>query len=319
MHPGKHNAKETLSDLIKIGVVIKGLENGCFLDHLLVNTAGTTEWTKFVKEIQHVELEEKYAACSDGFVGDGPRNLFMVWNLPPHGERLSTENMQNNQTSGWSGTDDKTKGKPSKGRANKLKPTAKAKARARERVNNTARKGRKDFTKWRSTKTSKKHKPVKTTQSGRTRVGITPTGLTQTGGRAIGAQICGLILHGNKRQDNCHRRSRPKNSPTQHGRSISMLGGLTMCEFSVDGGEQENEQGEVDRNRCDDWNDRAEMWVQNEVTNGHKIENWAQNIENWVQNELTDGHKKLEQQNLAHKLIPEQDDGLSRNLEQKLE
>ena len=68
-----------------------------------------------------------------------------------------------------------------------------------------------------------------------------------------------------------------------------------MCELSVDW-KQRSEQNERDRNRCDDWNDRAELWVQNEMTNGHKIENWVQNemtngqkIENWFQNEI--GHK----------------------------
>ena len=63
-----------------------------------------------------------------------------------------------------------------------------------------------------------------------------------------------------------------------------MLGGLTMCELSVDDREQQSGQYEVDRNRCDDWNDRAENWAQNEITNGHQIENW-------VQDELTDGDK----------------------------
>ena len=38
----EHEAKETLSDLINIGVDSKGLEGG-FRDHLLINTAGTTE------------------------------------------------------------------------------------------------------------------------------------------------------------------------------------------------------------------------------------------------------------------------------------
>ena len=41
----EHDAKEIVSDLINIGVVIKGLENGGFRDHLLSNTTGT----KFVK------------------------------------------------------------------------------------------------------------------------------------------------------------------------------------------------------------------------------------------------------------------------------
>ena len=33
--------------------------------------------------------------------------------------RRKTEYLQHNKTSGWSGTDDKTKGKPGKGKANK--------------------------------------------------------------------------------------------------------------------------------------------------------------------------------------------------------
>ena len=37
-----------------------------------------------------------------------------------------------------------------------------------------------------------------------------------------------------------------QSNPTQGG-SISMLGGLTMCELSVDDGEQQSEQSEVDR------------------------------------------------------------------------
>ena len=46
-----------------------------------------------------------------------------------------------------------------------------------------------------------------------------------------------------------------------------------MCELSVDEGEQRNEQSEVDRSQSDDWNDRAEKWVQSEVTNAHRAEN----------------------------------------------
>ena len=79
-----------------------------------------------------------------------------------------------------------------------------------------------------------------------------------------------------------------------------MLGGLTMCEVSVDDGEQRSEQNEGDRNRCDDRNNKAE---------------------NWVQNEMTDGHKKLEQRmghRLVFKLDSEQADGWSQHVEQKL-
>ena len=52
----EHDAKDTLSDLINIRVVIKDLETGGFRDHLLINTAGTTEWTKFLKEFENLEL-----------------------------------------------------------------------------------------------------------------------------------------------------------------------------------------------------------------------------------------------------------------------
>ena len=81
-------------DFIKIGVVIKGLERGGFRCHLLINTAGTTEWTKFVKDIENVELARRNTQP----VRDGQsrskvsRKLFMVWNLRSHGERLSKEN-----------------------------------------------------------------------------------------------------------------------------------------------------------------------------------------------------------------------------------
>ena len=42
-----------------------------------------------------------------------------------------------------------------------------------------------------------------------------------------------------------------------------MLGGLTMCEFSVD--------DEVDRTWCDDWNGSVGEWVQNETMNAHAV------------------------------------------------
>ena len=54
----EHEVKETLSDLIKIGAVIKSWEKVGFRDHMLI-TAGTTEWTKFAKEIENVELARR--------------------------------------------------------------------------------------------------------------------------------------------------------------------------------------------------------------------------------------------------------------------
>ena len=44
----EHDATETMSDLIMVGVVVQVLEKGGFRDHLLINTAGTTELTNFI-------------------------------------------------------------------------------------------------------------------------------------------------------------------------------------------------------------------------------------------------------------------------------
>ena len=105
---------------------LKGLEEVGFRDHLLINTAGTTEWTKFVKEIENVEFSEKeHAACSDGLAGDGSQDQKFQGNCSRCGSyshmardcRKKAEYMQNNQTSGWSGTDDKAKGKSGMGKS----------------------------------------------------------------------------------------------------------------------------------------------------------------------------------------------------------
>ena len=63
-----------------------------------------------------------------------------------------------------------------------------------------------------------------------------------------------------------------------------MLGCLTMCALSVNDGEQQCGHNDGDRNLCDDWKDRAENWVQNEMMYGHLIENGDQK-------ELTDGRR----------------------------
>ena len=133
--------------------------------------------------------------------------------------RKETEYVQYNQTSGWSGTGDETKGKPGKSKAGTWAKAslARAKTRTREKEKAKTTRQRKTFTRWRSTKTNTKHNPVKSAQSGVTRVGITLTsGLTQIGCRATGAQICRLILRGGNRKDTCHRHSQLKNSPIRH-------------------------------------------------------------------------------------------------------
>ena len=95
----EHDAKETLSDLIKIEVVINDLEKGGFRDHLLINTAGTTECMKFAKEIENVELARRNTqpvpmdlSAMGSQDQKFQRKLFMVLNLRPYGERLSKEN-----------------------------------------------------------------------------------------------------------------------------------------------------------------------------------------------------------------------------------
>ena len=62
-----------------------------------------------------------------------------------------------------------------------------------------------------------------------------------------------------------------------------MSGGLKTCEMSVIDGEQQSEQNDGDRYLCDDWNDRAENWVQNELTDGHKSWNNRIRDRTWTQ------------------------------------
>ena len=68
-----------------------------------------------------------------------------------------------------------------------------------------------------------------------------------------------------------------------------MLGGLTMCELSVNDG--------VDKTGCDDLSDGVVEWVLNEMMNAYENENdknWSRSwntsrYRNWVQNNLMDG------------------------------
>ena len=68
-----------------------------------------------------------------------------------------------------------------------------------------------------------------------------------------------LTLHGNKRHDSCHRCNLLKNSPIQRTEgSISMSGGLTMCELAVD--------DEGDKHWYDTWNNGREGGSENWVS-----------------------------------------------------
>ena len=77
----EHDTKESLSDLLKIGVVVKGLEKGNFRDHLLINTSQTTDWNKFIKEIENVELARKNTKITpmDLSAVDGQFNGYCSW------------------------------------------------------------------------------------------------------------------------------------------------------------------------------------------------------------------------------------------------
>ena len=73
-------AGEQLSDLIKIGVVVKGLEKGNFRDHLLINTSGTKQWSRFIKELEAVELERLNSGTdTDGLVSSARSAQEIRW------------------------------------------------------------------------------------------------------------------------------------------------------------------------------------------------------------------------------------------------
>ena len=101
--------------------------------------------------------------------------------------------------------------------------------------------------------------------------------MTQTGGQTIGAQICGLILHGNKRHDSWHRRNLLKNSPTKRTEAAFQCKEDSRCASCqlVTRDSKMNKMKETHIVRqFENWNEQC---VQNEISDGHKIE-------------LTDGH-----------------------------
>ena len=93
------------------------LEKRCLPNHLLINTVGTKESTTLVKEIENDELVRRNTrlvlvnlsamGCQHQKVA---KKLVMVWNLLLH-------------VGGWSGTDEKGKGKPCKGKGQDKKNT----------------------------------------------------------------------------------------------------------------------------------------------------------------------------------------------------
>ena len=223
----EHDAKETLPDLIKIGVAIKGLEKGCLRGHVLINTAGTPEWTKFVKEIENVKLARRNtqlvpmdlsAMGSQDSKFRGNCSWCGTYGHMARDCRKKTEYMQTTKRVGWSGTDDKTKGKPGKGKGKQDKgkgkgmpSEGKGKSKGKGKGKQHGKKGKKGF---HELEEHEDKQETQTRQEYAERTTLT-TGLTQTCGRVTGAQICGKTLHGSKLQDSCHRRNRLRNSPIQ--------------------------------------------------------------------------------------------------------
>ena len=197
---------------------------------------------------------KKHTACSDGFVGDGqsrskvPRKRFMVWNLRPHGEIVERKLNTCKTTKRVDGLARTTKPKasPARAKANKTKARAKAsleraeaRTRAKGRANNTARKRRNNLTKWRGTKANKKHKQVKNYTEWTDTIWDHADNWTDAD---WWSNDWSTDLWTDPAREQAARQlpstqpAQEQSNPTQGG-SISMLGGLTMCELSVDDGD----------------------------------------------------------------------------------
>ena len=258
-HLGSMTRKKHCQFWSKSELSSKVMRKTVFEIMLLINTAGTTEW-KNVKEIENVELARRSTQLN-------PMDLSPMDSQDQRAKardcRKQTEYLQNNQTSGWSGTDDKSKGKPGTGKGkgkhykgkSKDKPEkGKGKSKNKEKGKQHGKKGKNGFHKMEG------HEDTQETQTGQEYTEWTDTswttltaGLMQTVGGATGVQICG---HGSKRQDSCHRRSRLKNSPIQRTEAaFQCLRGLTMCELSVNDERQQSEQGDGDNNWRSDRDD----------------------------------------------------------------
>ena len=161
-------------------------------------------------------------------------------------------------------------------------------------MNTTARKGRKDFTKWRGTTTPKTHKPVKDS-----------TEWLDASWDHVNnwwSSDWSTDLWNDPAWEQAARQLPPtqpvqeQSNPTS-GRSISTEGGLTMCELSVDDEGQQNRKWVQDelmdllQKWRDTWEKWNKNWVQKELNlRQHDGDKHRHKTENRVQNEMTDGH-----------------------------
>ena len=206
------------------------MTGGC-RNHLLINTAGTTVWTEFVNEIEKV-LTKKHAA--DGFVGDWQprsesstktslRRIFGTWR--GNAERTPNTCKTTKQVDGLARTT-KSKASPAQAEAKARKTKARGK-----RVNTTGRKGM-------ISRTVEEHDDAQDTQTIQDSTSWTDTcwdhadNWTVTGGSS--EWTTGLwadpAWEQAARQLAPPQTAQEQSEPT-HGGSISMFGGLTMCEL----------------------------------------------------------------------------------------
>ena len=216
----------------------------------MINTAGTTEWAKFVKENENVELARRNTqSCADGYVGDGAAKetvyrveFTVMW-------RETVERKPNacktTKTSGWSGTDDTGKGRPGTGKGKEKRDNGKGKGKNKNKGKGKHR-GKKEK---KGIQDMEGHDDTQETQTGQEYTEWTDTSWDRadtwtdadckssdwsTDLWADPAWEPAVTLH--------DRRNLLENNPIQlHGGSISMLGGLTMSKLSV-GDEREREQ-----------------------------------------------------------------------------
>ena len=144
----EHEAKETLSDLIEIGVVIKVLKKGGFRHHLLINTAGTTEQDTFVKQVVNVGLARKNTKptpMEQSTMGQEEKlEGSCSWcGMCGHmaGDCRKTAERNQNQSNGRPGTVNKGKGQAGHGQVQKAtlaRARAKAKASLTRAMENTS-------------------------------------------------------------------------------------------------------------------------------------------------------------------------------------
>ena len=198
-----------------------------------------------MKEIENVELARRntHTPCSDGFVGDGqsrskvPRNCSWcgIYGHMARECRKKTEYMKNNQTSGWSGTDNKTEGKPDKGKSKQDKRKeskpgkGKSKSKSKRNVKHNGKKRKKGLHEMEG------HEDKQETQTGQEYTEWTDTSWDHADNWTDGWSSdwstdlwTDPVWEQAARQLPSTQPSQEQTNPT-HGGSILMLGGLMMC------------------------------------------------------------------------------------------